>query len=56
MNERVSYNIRMTKEFDSVLKEICSIERIQNKSLLVRSMCYDFVRRNYGSLLGSDRV
>jgi hypothetical protein len=40
-NGRVSYNIRMTKEFGSVLKEICSIERIQNKSLLVRSMCHD---------------
>ena len=40
-------------EFDDLVKEVASINGITNKSLMIRTMCYDYVVRNHNYLLST---
>ena len=56
MKSKINYNILVSKELDDVIKKIGCIEGENNKSILVRSMMYDWVNRNYKTLLGNQLV
>jgi hypothetical protein len=52
-DKKINYNILMTQDFDKAVRQVAIIENV-NKSVLIRSMCYEWLNRHYTSLIHDD--